>query len=142
MSRFYDATRWAFLHKRSRAVDSLRLRTGESVIEIGVGTGHNLSALARQVGPEGHVVGLDLSREMLLRAHLRVSRNRWSHVRLIRGDVRCFPLSRSFDAVLFSSSLSMIPDRDDALDAVASRVRGYSVERWCGGYGHLLTGRT
>ena len=66
ISRVYD-----LLSERSEApmrkagLELLRARDGESVVEIGFGTGHSLVALAKAVGPKGTVFGLDLSDKML-----------------------------------------------------------------------------
>ncbi|WP_370327231.1 methyltransferase domain-containing protein [Euzebya sp.] len=41
---------------------SLRLAAGDTVVDLGTGTGRNLRVLAGAVGPTGRVVGVDLSR--------------------------------------------------------------------------------
>jgi S-adenosylmethionine-diacylgycerolhomoserine-N-methlytransferase len=123
MSSVYDATRWAFLFHRSLAVRSLGLQPGERVLEIGAGTGHNLVRLAQSVGPLGRAVGLDLSRAMLRRARRKVQRNGLPSACAVAAEATCLPFGRAFDAVLFSYSLSMIPDRDAALDRAVSVLR-------------------
>ena len=50
---------------RRTAAQALRLQKGESVIDIGTGTGLTLPYLAAGVGPTGRVVGLDRSASML-----------------------------------------------------------------------------
>ena len=116
MARFYDATRWMFLIDRRAAVSRLELAPGDSVLEVGAGTGHNLPALAGAVGHYGRVVGIDLSRDMLRRAGRRVSRNRLANVSLVCADATRSPFRRAFHAALFSYSLSMMPDQEDAVD--------------------------
>ena len=65
ISRAYD-----LLSERSEApmrkagMELLRPRPGESILEIGFGTGHSLVSLAKAVGPQGRVFGLDLSDQM------------------------------------------------------------------------------
>jgi len=75
----YDAAAWAFRPLGARrlqeqAVDLLDLHPGDTVVDLGCGTGVNLPALANAVGEHGHVVGVDLSSGMLVRAR----RWRWS----------------------------------------------------------------
>jgi S-adenosylmethionine-diacylgycerolhomoserine-N-methlytransferase len=40
-SRIYDATRWAFLFGRDALLDDLQLKPGNTVVEVGCGTGRN-----------------------------------------------------------------------------------------------------
>jgi ubiquinone/menaquinone biosynthesis C-methylase UbiE len=55
---------------RKAGLELLRARAGESILEIGFGTGHSLVSLAKAVGPKGTVFGLDLSDKMLQRAKI------------------------------------------------------------------------
>ncbi len=57
------------------AVDALRLRGGETVVEIGCGTGLNSPFLQRAIGPQGKIVGLDLTDKMLDQARERIQAN-------------------------------------------------------------------
>ena len=60
----YDASCHRIERIRQDAVDSLRLSPGETVFDIACGTGSTLLPLADQVGPSGHVVGVELVPEM------------------------------------------------------------------------------
>jgi ubiquinone/menaquinone biosynthesis C-methylase UbiE len=73
---------------RQRAVDALALAQGDTVVELGCGTGRNFEMLARAVGPGGRVIGVDISDAMLSRARRRVVRHGWSNVELVRSDAR------------------------------------------------------
>lgn len=119
---FYDLTRWAVLPGRSRAVRSLGLQPGETVLEIGTGTGRNLPELSRRVGSAGRVVGLDLSPDMLHRARRRVRRERLDNVLLIRADAGRFGLTLPVDAVLMSYSLSMMSDTERVVSLAADAL--------------------
>ena len=95
----YDAAAWAFRPLGARrlqeqAVDLLDLHPGDTVVDLGCGTGVNLPALANAVGEHGHVVGVDLSSGMLVRARRRADRHRLSQVTLHRADIRGFRLPR------------------------------------------------
>ncbi|HEX2105298.1 MAG TPA: methyltransferase domain-containing protein [Solirubrobacteraceae bacterium] len=56
---------------RQRAVDRLALGDGEVVLDVGCGTGRNLPALSRAVGPRGRVIGIELCPAMAQRARER-----------------------------------------------------------------------
>jgi ubiquinone/menaquinone biosynthesis C-methylase UbiE len=122
----YDATqafygRWARLYDRlatapgirswrQRTADVLALEPGDTVVEMGVGTGANLPALRERVGVSGHVVGLDLTRGMLDVAARRVAAAGWGNVHLVRADARSPPIAGGVDAVLGSFVVGMFAD--------------------------------
>ena len=103
---------------RRRAVDALRLDAGDTVVEMGCGTGANLDYLRERVGPDGTVIGIDLTPGMLSRAHRRVERRGWRNVHLVRGDAAGPPLARA-NAVLATFVVGMLDDPAAAVD------------RWC-----------
>jgi ubiquinone/menaquinone biosynthesis C-methylase UbiE len=72
----YDLLVWLLTHGRNRAfrerlVHLARLAAGESVLDVGCGTGSLAIAAKRHVGASGHVVGIDASPEMIARARAK-----------------------------------------------------------------------
>jgi demethylmenaquinone methyltransferase/2-methoxy-6-polyprenyl-1,4-benzoquinol methylase len=110
ISRVYD-----LLSERSEApmrkagLELLCARAGESVLEIGFGTGHSLVALAKAVGPNGTVFGLDLSDKMLQRAKMSLAKfNLFARTRLRCADATQLPYkANSMDAVFMSFTLEL-----------------------------------
>ena len=108
ISRVYD-----LLSERSEApmrkagLELLRARAGESVLEIGFGTGHSLVALAKAVGPRGTVFGIDLSDKMLNLAKANLAKFKLlGRARLRCADATHLPYeANSMDAVFMSLSL-------------------------------------
>ena len=111
-ARFYDwlATAPGVRSWRARAADALDLETGDTVVEMGCGTGANFPNLRERVGPEGRVVGVDLTRGMLRRARERVDRAGWANVDLVRADARRPPVEGPVDAVLATFVVGMFAD--------------------------------
>ena len=115
--RAYDrASRWYRFaeepfEQRARAVglDLLRVQPGERVLELGCGAGGALVALARAVGPAGHVVGLDLSPGMIRQAAARLRRAGLAErAELLVGDANSIPCSEgSFDALFTAFTLEL-----------------------------------
>ena len=107
-AHFYDATRWTFLFGRTAlirlAAERLRPRR---ILEVGCGTGRNLTELARFF-PEAEIVGLDLSAEMVRKARKKIERY-GPRVSLLQR-VYDGPVSGGdpFDLIIFSYCLSMI----------------------------------
>jgi demethylmenaquinone methyltransferase/2-methoxy-6-polyprenyl-1,4-benzoquinol methylase len=119
---WYEATRRPFLAGRRATIRALRLRPGETVLEVGCGTGWNLPHLLGAVGPAGHVLGLEWSSGMLARAR---ARGLPANVVLQQGDAARDdpPGDLPIDAALFSYSLSAIPEPERALERVCRRLR-------------------
>ena len=97
---------------RVEGVRMLGLRHGDTVLDVGCGTGLNLALLADAVGPTGSVIGLDRSAQMLEVARHRIEKERWSHVRLVEADATDFRLDaiggRPVDAVISTYAMSVI----------------------------------
>lgn len=108
---------------RARAVESLRLRGGETVLDLCTGTADLLLALAPPRGPAARAVGVDFSAEMLRlgRAKLRRAPAHGA-IDLLRGDAEHIPLGdRSVDGVTIGFGIRNVRDRAAAL-AEARRV--------------------
>ena len=94
---------------RQAGLSRLAVRPGETVLEIGYGTGHCLLQLGEAVGPEGKVFGIDLSDGMRVRARERLEKaNLLDRVELSYGDAAQLPYSpASMDAVFMSFTLEL-----------------------------------
>lgn len=120
--RFYDLTRKYYLFGRDRLIRELDLKPGETLAEIGCGTARNLVAIARQY-PGNTLYGLDASSEMLKTAQAAVDRDGVSsRIKLAQGYAEaftphCLGYGKPLDRIVFSYSLSMIPDWRGALAA-------------------------
>ena len=121
--RVFEWILWLPRGIRRRAVRKLQLRPGDTVLEVGCGTGRNLPYLEATVGRTGHVFGVDLSEKMLSRARTLCERRGWTNVTLVRMDALDYRTPRSLDAVLFSLSYSVMENRKRILNHVWSQLR-------------------
>lgn len=81
-----------------RAIDSLDLRARDVVLDLGCGSGQTLLQLAERVGPQGHVIGVDVAPLLLQIAEQRTAAI--GQVSLIQADAQSLDLpSSSADAV-------------------------------------------
>ncbi|WP_251329641.1 class I SAM-dependent methyltransferase [Haloplanus pelagicus] len=94
---------------RRDAVATLDLVSGETVVDVGCGTGANLPHLREQVGPTGTVLGVDFAPGAVTRARDYVTRTEWENVHVCRGDATRLPLDDT-DAVLATFLVGMLPD--------------------------------
>lgn len=110
ISRFYDYFPGAFeLKYAKRAVERLSAEEGETVLEIGFGTGHCLKRLADSVGKGGKVYGVDISSGMLEVTRRRLAKAKlMNRVQLSCGDAASLPYGNTtFDAVFMSFTLEL-----------------------------------
>jgi ubiquinone/menaquinone biosynthesis C-methylase UbiE len=94
---------------RSKAVARLDLTAGDSVLDIGCGTGRSLPYLRDAVGPSGRVYGIDISRGMLRQARKLCAAHRWDNVELSECDAAEFTAPTPLNGVLFSLSYNTMP---------------------------------
>ncbi|QFU83441.1 class I SAM-dependent methyltransferase [Natronorubrum aibiense] len=104
---------------RRRAAAACRLEPGDTVVEMGCGTGANLPVLREQVGPEGTVIGIDFTGPVLERA--RELTSEYDNVHVVRGDATRPPLDgiddeTTVDAVLATFVVGMLADPAGAVD--------------------------
>lgn len=113
-ARYYDLLAWllSWGHERAwreRMVALARLRPGESVLDVGCGTGTLAITAKRRVGDAGRVTGIDASPEMLERA-ARKARRAGAEVALQLAPVESLPFpDGSFDVVLSTLMMHHLP---------------------------------
>lgn len=112
----YDLTRKYFLFGRDSLIAGLALAEGGAVLELGCGTGRNLAQVAR-AWPRAGLYGLDISAEMLKTARGRLE----GRACLALGDACAVDAAalfgrESFDRVVISFALSMIPQWERVVD--------------------------
>jgi SAM-dependent methyltransferase len=86
---------------RRRAVERLKLRDGDHVLDMGCGTGASFEDLRSMVGAAGRVTGIELSDEMADVARQRIEDNAWRNVEVIVGDASTAMLPSDVDGILF-----------------------------------------
>ena len=100
--------------QRVRTLDLLAPKAGERILDIGVGPGLLAYDLARLVGPEGRVVGLDVSTDMLALASARLGD--FPQVELVAGDAtRLLSPDAAFDAAVSTQVYEYVADMPAAL---------------------------
>ncbi len=99
-------------------------RAGNAVFEIGCGTGATTLRLADAVGPDGHVLGVDISAPMLALAQARITEARAAQVRLLEADAQthAFPPA-AFDLVLSRFGVMFFADPVAAFRNIASALK-------------------
>lgn len=132
-ARFYDVLsgeRPVYRNGRVLGIADLQLHAGDRVLDIGCGTGLNFPLLLDAVGPSGAVVAMNASSAMLTRARALCQDQQWDNVTVVEADAGdldralCgFPVPQTFDAALFTYSLSIISRWQQAYTQALARLR-------------------
>jgi len=90
----------------------LELKPGETVVDLGSGAGIDAFLAAREVGPNGHVVGVDMTPAMIAKARANASRAGFSQVEFREGRLESLPIAdASVDAVTSNCVINLVPDK-------------------------------
>lgn len=122
-SRLYPAPGYPQQTFRNRAIRALGLRPGDTVVDVACGTGQNFPLLEQLIGPEGRIVGVDLTDAMLEQAEQRIETSGWRNVGLVQGDAAAFEFPTSVDAVLSTYALSQVPACGEVVAHGAAALR-------------------
>jgi len=107
---------------RRLAVKALALRTGDTVVEIGCGTGMNFPLLQAKVGPRGRIIGVDISEAMLKRAENRVNDAGWKNVELVLSSAADYSFPDGVDGIIATGVLTYEPDYDKVIERGAQAI--------------------
>ena len=117
----YDRLAPLTARMRRLAVKRAELSRGNAVLDVGCGTGLSFPLIQDRIGPEGKIVGVDLSGEMLAVARERVERAGWSNVTLIEASAEDAQVPLDVDALVSVLTHDVMRSRR-ALENVVGRV--------------------
>ncbi len=90
----------------------LSLHPGETVLDLGSGGGVDCFLAAERVGPDGHVIGVDMTPDMVARARASARRSGRSTVEFRLGEMEHLPVAdASVDVVISNCVINLAPDK-------------------------------
>ena len=112
----------AFQHWRDELVRALPLRPGDTVVDVGCGSGLCLAGLRVKVGPTGHVVGVDFTTEQLAKARRLATETGVAQIEFREGRIEALPVADAVaDYVISNGVINLCPDKATVF-AEAARV--------------------
>ena len=88
------------------------IRPGDTVLDLGSGAGVDVFLAAQAVGPDGRVIGVDMTPEMIARAWANAVKGDYRNVEFRLGDIEALPVeSNSVDVVLSNCVINLAPDK-------------------------------
>ena len=89
------------------------MRPGETVVDLGSGAGFDCFLAARQVGATGHVIGVDMTHEMLKKARDSAARIGAKNVEFRLGELEHLPVAdNAADVVISNCVINLVPDKE------------------------------
>jgi len=96
------------------------LKVGETVLDLGCGAGIDLLLAALKVGPEGRVIGVDMTDEMLERARRNIAAAGYDNVEVRKGYIEELPVEDgSMDVIISNCVLNLSPDKPRVFAEIA-----------------------
>ena len=88
------------------------LKTGETVLDLGSGGGFDVFLASRQIGDAGHVIGVDMTPEMLEKARDNAVRGGYANVEFRLGEIEHLPVAdNSVDVILSNCVINLSTDK-------------------------------
>jgi len=88
------------------------IKKGDVVLDLGSGAGIDCFLASKKVGPEGKVIGIDFTKEMIARAKANATKGGYHNVEFILGDIEQIPLEvNSVDIIISNCVINLAPDK-------------------------------
>ena len=101
-----------------------RIEPGAVVLDLGCGAGTDLLIAAQMTGPEGRVIGVDMTSSMLERAQASAAEMGVANLELHESLIESLPLEdASVDVVISNGVIDLVPDKDAVLDEIDRVLR-------------------
>lgn len=104
--------------------DYADLLSGESVIDLGSGSGMDTFFAAQQIGKSGRVVGIDMTDEQLDKSNHLLNRSDFENVTYLKGYIQAAPCEdESFDAVISNGVINLAPNKEKVFKEAARLLK-------------------
>ncbi len=103
---------------RKKAVEYLDLDDGDFVVDLGCGTGLCFPLLMEKIGPNGKLLGVDVSTEMLSVAGERVKSAGWENVELIHSDIEEFEFPAEINGLISTGVFGYLEESAKVLEKI------------------------
>ena len=95
------------------------IQPGHTVLDLGSGAGVDVFLSAKAVGPQGRVVGVDMTPEMIARARENAAKGNYQNVEFRLGEIEHLPIDDdSVDVVISNCVINLVPDKRRVYDEI------------------------
>ncbi len=110
---------------RREAVEAMSVGRGDTVLEIGCGTGLNFSYIRERIGPSGRLIALDYTPAMIEQAARKADDQGWRNVQFVVGDAAEVEklVTGPVDGAISTACLCIVPGWERAIAGAAALLR-------------------
>lgn len=91
------------------------LKEGETVLDLGSGAGFDCFLASKIVGPQGKVIGVDMTAEMVSRAEANANQGGYTNVEFRLGEIEALPVEdNTIDVIISNCVINLVPDKKKA----------------------------
>ncbi|MEM8723146.1 MAG: class I SAM-dependent methyltransferase [Cyanobacteria bacterium P01_G01_bin.39] len=113
----YDSEGRGHPENAARLLDSVTVKSGQTILDICTGTGLIAIPVAKAVGDQGTVIGVDMSPGMLAQAQAKIEAEAMGNIELIEADIESTDFNqKQFDVIFCCSALVYISNISALLD--------------------------
>lgn len=95
------------------------MQPGETVLDLGSGAGNDVFIARHEVGPEGHVIGVDMTPAMIARARANAEKLGLANVEFRKGQIEALPVEDgTIDLVISNCVLNLLPEKAPAFHEI------------------------
>ena len=96
-----------------------KIRSGDTVIDLGSGAGNDCFVARHETGPEGKVIGIDFTPAMISKARLNAEKLGYHNVEFREGDIDDMPVNdKVADVVVSNCVLNLVPDKEKVIGEI------------------------
>lgn len=89
------------------------IKSGDTVIDLGSGAGNDCFVARHETGPEGKVIGIDFTPEMVSKARANAEKLGFNNVEFREGDIENMPVGGNVaDVIVSNCVLNLVPDKE------------------------------
>lgn len=117
----WDEIVWHDPQKLNKIVEQIGLKKGDKVLDVGCGTGVLVEYILKFVGPEGCIIGVDVSEKMIEKAKEKYKEI--TNVNFLHNDVMNLDFKDFFDAIICYSVFPHIEDKENAIKKFSQMLK-------------------
>ncbi|MBW3001232.1 methyltransferase domain-containing protein, partial [Candidatus Woesearchaeota archaeon] len=103
---------------------NLKLRKGDTVLDLACGPGLMFNLLQEKIGSKGKIIGVDYVDEMIKQCKKLVKKNKWKNIVLLKQDAAKLKLkNNSLDGIISIIGLSAVPNHKAAIRKCCSALK-------------------